>query len=306
MNIIVIGYGSIGSRHARILTDLGYRVAVLSKRKINYPLLYNSITDAIREFNPEYVIIANETSRHLDVLYELIDQDFSGAVLTEKPLCANINAIKHFPKNRLKHLFVAYNLRFHPVIQKLKYILINEKVLSINIYVGQYLPEWRPNTDYRQHYSAIKDLGGGVLRDLSHELDYLNWLFGDWIRLVALGGHYSNLEITSDDLFSIMIEMKNIPIVNIQMNYLDRFSRREIIINTNMHTYKADLVNNQLQIDKQQYSFLYHRDMTYKLLHESILTNNFTDVCSLDEGIETMKMIEAVEQSAKLGRWIYK
>lgn len=306
MNILVIGYGSIGSRHTRILTDLGYRVAILSKRNINYPLLYNSITDALREFRPEYVIIANETSSHINALYELAGHDFAGTVLTEKPLCANINDIKYFPQNRFKHFFVAYNLRFHPVIQKLKDVLINEKIISLSIYVGQYLPEWRPNSDYRQHYSAIKDLGGGVLRDLSHELDYLYWLFGDWIRLIALGGRYSNLEITSDDLFSIMLEMKNIPIVNIQLNYLDRFSRREIIINTNMHSYKADLVSNQLLIDKEEYSFPYHKDLTYKLLHESILINNFADVCSLDEGIKIMKIIEAAEQSVKQGRWIYK
>lgn len=311
MNSLIIGYGSIGSRHAKILTDLGNRVAILSKRQIDYPQVYNSIANALNDFKPEYIIVANETSKHLDTLLELTQHSFSGIVLVEKPLFDSFNAVKQinalsqFSMTKFKHLFVAYNLRFHPIIQKLKSVLINEKVISLSIYVGQYLPDWRPNTDYRQQYSAKKELGGGVLRDLSHELDYLYWLFGDWVRLIALGGHYSNLEITSDDIFNIMIEMKDIPIVNLQMNYLDRFSRREIIINTDSHTYKADLVNNQLYIDKQQYCFPNNRDLTYKLMHESILAKNFADICSLDDGIKIMKIIEAAEQSVKQGKWIY-
>src|SRR2546421_323520 len=77
--------------------------------------------------------------------------------------------------------------------------LEGEAIVSAEVRTASWLPGWRPGRDYRATYSASRALGGGVLRDMSHELDYPSWLFGPWRRLTALGGHLSPLEIESDD-----------------------------------------------------------------------------------------------------------
>ncbi len=146
-----------------------------------------------------------------------------------------------------------------------------------------------------------------MLRDLSHELDYLNWLLGGWKVLVALGGHFSHLEIESDDVFSLLMQTERCPVVTVQLNYLDRIGRRELLINTDLHTYKADLVKGILQVDGEVEIFKVNIDDTYWLQHETILAENGDNtryLCSLDEGLEVMRMIEAVEKSAKEKAWI--
>jgi predicted dehydrogenase len=72
-------------------------------------------------------------------------------------------------------------------------------LFSVRCDVGQYLPTWRPQSDYRNGVSAKKELGGGVLLELSHEIDYLRWIFGevDWVSAILT--QQSKLEIDVED-----------------------------------------------------------------------------------------------------------
>lgn len=301
MRAVVIGYGSIGARHTRILNELGCKVSVVSHREIKYPIRYKNVSDALQKDHPDYIVIANKTTDHYDTLKELADLDFSGIVLVEKPLFAEKAAI---PANNFKEVFVAYNLRFHPIIQKLYKLLNDEKIISLQAYVGQYLPNWRPQIDYTLNYSASRSQGGGVLLDLSHELDYLNWIAGDWESLTALGGHYSSLEIDSDDVFALLIQTAKSPVICVQMNYLDRQTRREIIINTDKNTYKADLVNGLFDINGEQEKFQIERDYTYKMQHLAIINSNYEDLCRINSGLTVMEIIEAAEKSVSQKVWV--
>ena len=301
MNVLIIGYGSIGSRHARLLSELGNKVSILSKHETDFNKSYKSIAQALESEKPDYIVIANKTGEHYPAFVELANYDYQGVVLVEKPLFHRLTDI---PDNNFKKIFVAYNLRFHPIIQKLKELLQDEKIISVNVYAGQYLPDWRPGTDYRLSYSSQKKYGGGVLRDLSHELDYLNWLFAGWTSLTALGGHYSELEIDSNDIFNILMTTNLAPIVNVQLNYLDRTTRREIIINTDSFTVKADLISNTLQINNEIKEYNVNRDQTYINLHKAVLADNTQYLCSLDEGLEVLRLIEAAELSIQKRMWI--
>ena len=73
------------------------------------------------------------------------------------------------------------------------------RALSVRCEVGQYLPSWRPDCDYRQGVSGRSELGGGVLLELSHEFDYLRWIFGEvsWVRATLM--RQSSLEINVED-----------------------------------------------------------------------------------------------------------
>jgi len=303
MRALVIGCGSIGSRHARILTELGCQVGVVTARETAIEPRFESIAGAVQEFAPDYTVIATGTARHVEGIATLADSGFMGTLLVEKPLS---HTVCDMPSTAFKGCFIAYNLRFHPIFQRLRELLLQQKILSVQAYVGQYLPLWRPGRDYREVYSAEKQAGGGVLRDLSHELDLLNWLLGGWQKLAALGGHFSGLEINSDDVFSIMMKTERCPVVSVQMNYLDRIGRRRIIVNTEEATIEADLIAGHILINGEREEFEVDRDHSYREMHRALLENRLQDVCSLAEGLDVMRIIAAAELAAGEERWVVK
>ncbi|MBA7582435.1 hypothetical protein ES708_24363 [subsurface metagenome] len=67
------------------------------------------------------------------------------------------------------------------------------------MYVGEYLPFWHPYEDYRKSYAAKKELGGGVLRTLSHEIDLVQYWFGEYEKIFAKISKISDLDIEVDD-----------------------------------------------------------------------------------------------------------
>jgi len=299
---LVIGYGSIGQRHTRLLTELEYQVAVVSSRSVDFAPHYYELSQALADWQPEYIVVANRTNEHHQTIESLIKHGFQGSVLVEKPLFySHLVALTH----NFSHGAVAYNLRCHPLLIKLKSLLDDSaELVTANIYAGSYLPDWRPNTDYRQSYSAKRDQGGGVLRDLSHELDYALWLFGPWRRLTALGGHQSYLEIDSDDTYTLLMEMERCPSVSVQMNYLDRIPRREILVNTNQHTIQVDLINNSITIDGDQEFVTVAQDDTYRAEHQAMLTGNAEGLCTFEEAMEILLTIDSSERAAMHHTWI--
>jgi len=295
---LVVGYGSIGQRHARVLKELKCEVAVVSRRPTEHEHSFATIAAAMRAFSPDYVVVANETSAHVATVEELRTEGFKGRVLIEKPLGGAVT-VGDFAK-----VGVGYNLRFHPVLAALHDELAGANIVTMQIYCGQHLSNWRPGTDYRASYSADPERGGGVLRDLSHELDYLLWLAGDWRRVAAVGGKRSDLEIASDDCWGLLLELERCPCATVQINYLDRPGKRQIIVNTANHTYTADLIRGVLERDGDARKFEIPRDELYANEHRAMLGDTPSQICSIAEGERVMMLIAAAEQAARQGAWI--
>jgi predicted dehydrogenase len=262
---------------------------------------HQSISEALDAFGPGYVVISNRTSEHYDALTELIGCGYSGKVLIEKPVFRQLESPVDTQNLQAA---VGYNLRFDPVITELRKLLVGKRLLMVSISAGQHLDEWRPGTDYRKSYSASVREGGGVLRDLSHELDYCQWLFGKWSRVTALGGNYGSLDIEADELWSITAEATSETICNIQLSYLDRPARREISINTDSCTIHADLVRSTIKIDGAQvFESEHSRDQTYLDMHKAMLRGDMSSLCSIDEGVSILQIIENIETAAKERLW---
>lgn len=301
MKALVIGFGSIGKRHIRVLKELGHDVGVVSRREVDHAPCYSTLQEAVRLWAPGYVIIANRTSEHFATLHELSSLAFKGKILIEKPL---FDSPQKIPELNGCQIAIAYNLRFHPLVQRLQGLLLQEPAITANIYCGSYLPGWRPQVDYRNTYSAIRSEGGGVLSDLSHELDYCRWLFGTWDSLTAMGGHFSPMEFDSDDAFSIILQTKRCPLVTIHLNYLDRLPKREIIVNTAKRSIRVDLVQNSIEIDGNKDTIAMSIDDTYMSEHLDMLSDNAKILCSLDEAMDTLCTIQLAEKAAKEQIWI--
>ena len=302
MKVSVIGFGSIGQRHTALLRMLNCDVSVVSKREIDYNNAYMDINECLQTENPEYIVIANKTAEHYEILKILVEKNYKGKILVEKPVFEK--SYNYFEKDLFSQIFVAYNLRFHPLLLKLKNVLKESDLVSVNIYVGQYLPSWRPATDYKKGYSAKRREGGGVLRDLSHELDYLQWLFGEWKCLTAIGGHFSSLEIDTEDVVSIVLETTRCKVVSLHMNYLDRMARREIIVNTTEATITVDLIKNCMFINSKYEKIDMERNYTYQMQHQAVLNSESENLCGLGDGVKTVKMIEAIERAIRTKEWV--
>ena len=238
----------------------------------------------------------NQASHYSNSAYRSSEKNLVSGIISEK-----------LKPNRFKLLAVGYNLRFHPAIIWLQETLPQlGAVSSVNFYVGQYLPTWRPDSDYRTSSSAKTDSGGGVLRDLSHELDLVQYIFGDWKKMTAVGGKFSDLEIETDDTFSILLQTDQCPAVSVQMNYSDRLRQRLITVNGNNGTIQIDLVSNSATFNNSQKSFDVHPDSTYISQHNAVIQNQDLSICSLADALKVVATIEAVEKSAKKSKWITK
>jgi predicted dehydrogenase len=259
---------------------------------------FADVATAVRDFQPDYAIIANETSAHSGIVEELAAAGFCGKLLIEKPLGGII------PQRDFALCAVAYNLRFHPALAELARVLADETILAMQVYCGQHLPDWRPSNDYRMSYSADVTRGGGVLRDLSHELDYVLWLGGAWRRITAIGGRFSQLDINSDDCWALLLELERCCCATIQINYLDRPGRRQILVNTTAHTFAVDFSQGVLIRDGETHRFSVDRDDTYCAQHKAILAGDTSQLCGLGQGEAVMKLIAASEKAARERVWV--
>lgn len=300
VNVAVVGAGSIGSRHQRILKQLGHQVSVISA---NSPAAdFRSLSDALEQQSFDYVVIASQTSQHFHDLSTLMRDNFRGRVLIEKPVFEKPHKLR---SDLFSFAAVGYNLRFHPAIIWLKDTLPKLGDLSsANFYVGQYLPTWRPETDYRNSSSAQDISGGGVLRDLSHELDLAQHFFGDWQKLTAIGGKFSDLEITTDDTFSILMSATKCNVVSIHLNYLDQIKQRNITINGNNGTISVDLVGNNARFNELEVKFSVTADDSYTAQHLAVISSDSQNICTLGEALKVVDTIEAIETAAKKQKWV--
>lgn len=300
---LVIGYGSIGQRHVRILGELGCKVGVVSHRKIGIPNAFKDLKEALIKLAPDYVVIANRTSEHFLTLRRLQAKRFRGVVMVEKPL---FRRVERFDPGDFKKVVVGYNLRFHPLILKLRKLLSGKRILTAQTYVGKNLVAWRPGVDYRKSYAAFKDHGGGVLRDLSHELDYMNWILGGWKSATATGGHYSRLAIETDDAFSLMMKTERCENVLVQMNYIDHTGHRAMIFNSDDLTVKVDLMNGWIEVNGKREAKKVERDDTYREEHRAVLNERWKELCSYEEAMDVMRLIDAAEKASRSMKWVRK
>ena len=299
MKVLLIGYGSIGKRHFEILNSLAHitSIDIVTKQEVKNTKVFSKLSKVKYINSYDYFIIASQTSKHYEQLKTICAQVKNKKILVEKPLFDRCNKI--FECHNV--LFTAYNLRFHPVLEKLKALLKDEHVYYVNIICGQYLPTWRPEQDYRKSYSADINQGGGVLRDLSHELDYITWLFGDIKKIDSINTKISDLEINSDDIFTAIAVTENKSIINLTIDYISKISMRRMVVHTKEHTIEADFVNHSIIIYDKKYHIKTlnieqkDRNYTYLKMHQSILSDNYEKVCNFTEGMKIVELIEKIE-----------
>ena len=277
MKILIIGLGSIGKRHLNILKNMNKKINIIALRsdrnakKIDGAKNYYNLQNALKE-KPDIAFITTPTSLHIK--YATKCAKAGCHLFIEKPLSHNQKDIKELinivKKNNLITL-MGCNMRFNPVIKKLKekiYELDLKNIYSYRINCGSHLPDWRPNRDYKKTYSAKKEMGGGVILDLIHEIDYAYWLFGEIENLKSYSDHISNLKINTEDFAEIILKNKNNIIGNIHLNYYRLNAKRYIEIIAKDLLIEADLLNGKLNINYKNKNVTYDFDFKRNYMYE--------------------------------------
>ena len=239
MKIAILGGGSIGQRHARNLWKIGLSEVdihifdplrdrathIQETLGVDVTTSYEDMLD--HDFDIAFV--TNPTRYHVETALDFASRGVD--LFIEKPLSDIVDdrlfkLLDIVKKNNLITM-VGCNMRFYPALQYISDVLQKEglgELYSARIQFGYYLPNWHPWEDYRQGYSANRSLGGGILLDAVHELDYARWLFGSPVGDPhVMGGKLSNLEIDTEDLVSIIYAFEKCPVVHIHLDYLQRY-----------------------------------------------------------------------------------
>lgn len=297
MIVLIIGFGSIGKRHYEILSQFKQisQIHILTKQQLKDKSAFKNLKKINLNIY-DYIIIASETSKHYKQLKYIEKNTTNKKILVEKPL------FHKFKKLNIKNnqIFIGYNRRFYEILQKIKQEIKNQKCLFVQIYAGQYLPFWRPDRDYKKTYSAIKKLGGGVLLDLSHEIDYINYLFGNIKKIYAINDKISNLQINTDDICTAILKTNKNTIVNFTIDYISKDFMHFMIIHQENQTIKANLLTMELKItaknDSKEYKFDNLRNNSFQAMHKNILFQDDKICCSYKEALNIMKIIKKIRK----------
>lgn len=238
MKGLVVGGGSIGSRHLRNLVSLGITDLALvepdgqRRENLSQEIMlvgFQSLEKGL-SWGPDFVVIATPTNLHI---VQALDVARAGCHLfIEKPLShmdEGINELVEIVQCNQLITMVGCNMRFHHGPAAVKRLLdecVIGRVISVSLDAGQYMPDWHPELDYRQRYSANRSMGGGVVLDGIHEIDYARWLFGEVIEVFSYGGKLSNLEIDVEDTVNILLKFESGFSAMLHIDYIQRIYSR--------------------------------------------------------------------------------
>ncbi len=324
MNVLVIGRGSIGKKHVKTLRHLArrYQLAVRvfnpAHRGVAY---YAELRWTLKRLKIDAALVCNPTSLHVKTA--LVCLRAGAHVFLEKPLAARFDArafgaLKRLVKGKHRTLMLGYDMRFNPWVKKLKELVDREVIGDIwgaRVMAGQYLSDWRPGTDYRKGYGAKRVLGGGVLLDLSHELDYLHWLLPKRIKRVdARKLHTGRLAIETEDIASIIFEYADHSTAQVHLDYLTVPYRRSLELYGEKGTILWDDNAHELRLYTRRTGAwkklpVSARAATGDAVFAKELSHFFdcirskrTPLNSLEGGVYVMRMAEAASKSSELGR----
>ena len=296
MNVLIIGYGSIGKRHEEVLREIDSisNIDIVSKQNIKDKQVYSSLEKApLEEY--DYFIVSSETFKHFEQLNYINNKVQNKIIFCEKPLFET-----HQVVSLNNDVYVGYVLRFHPLMQLLKELTTDEIIYFASIESGSYLPNWRKGGDYKKSYSASSKKGGGVVSDLSHELDYIEWLFGKACEVNSMKDKISELDINAEDLAIITLKTERKTLVNIILNYFSKIAVRNILAHSSEKSFNLDLINGTLKVqDKNGEIIRYEkkhleRNAMYRDMHLDVLKEK-NYVTSYQEGINIVKLISLIK-----------
>ena len=326
MRFLVMGCGSIGERHVSNLRSLQAdaaidvfdpqqeRAAAVSKKHGASPVGEEKIGDAY-----DCVFVCTPPASHVKLALRALQGGSN--ILVEKPLSSGTNDIdklKEMVSDKKLLAFVAYNFRFNKGINTVRQMVAEEKfgkAAHASAYFGQYLPDWRPWQDYKSSYTARKELGGGIIHDGSHEIDYLVWLMGK--RPSHVQCQYAHTDMLSADteaVSDILVRFDKNLLGHIHLDFIRREYRRSLEIlcengiiqwslsEDAVRTYDPASKSWSSQKLNENVNDMYKAEMAHVL--ECLKGKKKSSIIDLENGIQTLMLSDAAHRSGQSGRQV--
>ena len=304
MKVCFVGVGSIAKRHIynikNFLNDFDVSIDAYrsNKRVLDSDIekyidnQYFDYDDVPKDYDA--IFITNPTKLHYDTLVQF--KDNADGFFIEKPIVDISDMDRDFTDFDSKNCYVACPIRHGNVIKYLKERIELKEINSIRCICSTYLPEWHPDEDYRNSYSAKKELGGGVSIDLIHEWDYLTYLFGKPDEIFSILDKVSNLEIDTEDIAIYIAKYENY-LLELHLDYFGRYPMREIMIFQNDETIIADILNNKIIFKNRGKIFGFSEERNDFQVEElkyffKLINNEVENINDIQNALDVMKLTQ--------------
>ena len=324
-NILIIGGGSIGERHLRCFQKTG-RVEVglceindeVRNRVVEtYGITqdFNSL-DAVpvREF--QAAVICVPAHLHIPIARRLAQSDLP--LLIEKPLSTSLEGIEELIRESQQQQIstaVAYVLRHHPALVAVRDAVRSErfgKPVEVVMTSGQHFPLYRPA--YREIYYSSHKTGGGAIQDaLTHMVNTTEWIVGPVTRLVADAEHCVLEGVDVEDTVHLLTRHQQV-IGSFSLNQHQFANETTLTIHCKQGSVRYEAHNSQW-LTCTEPGQPWKIEETFNLERDDLFTaqaHHFLDVldgtidprCSLEEGLQTLRVNLAALESIRTQNWI--
>ena len=316
-HLAIVGYGSIGRRHAGVAKELfpDATISLFRSSSSNPNIMgYNeypiSKLNEARFLGVEAAIIASPAPFHIPQARLVVAQDVP--VLVEKPLSTKVSdaeAFAAFVNQKGVGCLIGFVLRHHPSVKFIKDKLllgIIGEVLHARVVCGSYLPDWRSEGDFRESVSARRELGGGVIWELSHELDYIQYFLGAVDQVFAIQDETNSLGLGVPEAVQCVARLSRGGTVSIHLDFNSRNPARYMVVNGTLGELVWDVLSSRVTITtsekrkvtcfKQPSSQMYHDQL---INFEKICHQNLEPIVSTQEGVNAVRFAAAIIESIR-------
>lgn len=326
-SFLITGFGAIGRRHLQTIRalDFGADITLLRRPESgggDVPEGVRVVYDleAALEGGIDAAIIAGPASGHVEAALSLAAAGVH--LLVEKPLSDRLQgarALLDSCRDKGAVLQVGYCLRFLRSQSALHRALADAmigRVVGVRAVVGQYLPDWRPGLDYRRTVSARRELGGGALLELSHEIDYLLWHFGGINIVDADLTKMGDLDINVEDTVDMKLAFNSGARGSLHMDMTSKPPRRFCRVEGDEGVLFWDGIRGEtryyrpdedegagdgalLATDGGERNEMYERQLVHFLRR---IETGAAPLISGEDGIRVLEVVEAARRSSQSGR----
>ena len=281
MKAMIFGLGSIGTRHVRLLLDMGHEVIAFRSGKKGFKNTLGipevNSWNELDSWEVESALITNPTDQHIETALRCAEQNIP--IFLEKPISASLENLDTLISLVEKHsvpTYVAYVLRFHPEVKSLKEKVRGRKIRRAKFMCRSYLPDWRPELNHLESYSASSIRGGGALLDVSHEFDLVSYIMGPIEKIEGRLEKRSNVTIDAEDFVEARVETRHGE-AEVIIDIASKESERKIVIETESEILEANL------LDGRDRDILYREQLEYFIDHrkDTRMMNNLCEASNL-------------------------
>jgi predicted dehydrogenase len=322
--VLVIGVGSIGERHVRCFQQTGR--AAISICEINDRLRDSvaqrygikqafSSLDAALAGPPAAAVICTPAHLHVELAARLAEHGVH--LLIEKPLSTTLEGVSSLSATVARQRVVAavaYVYRAHPVLAEMRGAIHSGRFgrpLEIVAVSGQHFPFYRPA--YREIYYTDRQTGGGAVQDaLTHLVNAVEWLIGPMSEVAADAMHAALPDVEVEDTVHVIARHGQIP-ASYSLNQ-HQFPNESSI------TVMCERATVRFEVHEHRWRFSsgpgepWHDEAHAPLERDTSFVNQahaFLDalegtqapLCSLDEGIQTLRANLAILKAADTRTW---